>query len=107
VFPEMLIGDLRVFSWYVNNDGGHIQRTGDGRLPGGGLSVLLVVVLGKVLRQGVNRLGGDWLSISCFVENKGSNWVRFVIWFWVRPGVALQSRVAMALATGSGFPGFV
>jgi hypothetical protein len=73
------------------------------RLPGGGFSVLLVVILGEVLRQGVNRLGGDWLSISCFVENKGSNWVRFVIWFWVHPRFALQSRATMGLATGSVF----
>jgi hypothetical protein len=27
---------------------------------------------------------GIWLSLWTFVENKGSNWVRFVILFWVR-----------------------
>jgi hypothetical protein len=27
---------------------------------------------------------GIWLSFWIFVENKGSNWVRFVILFWVR-----------------------
>src|ERR1022692_1643695 len=30
------------------------------------------------LRPIVNRPGGIWLSFWSFVENKGSNWVRFV-----------------------------
>src|ERR1035441_1985825 len=50
--------------------------------------VLHPVAPGYIRRQGGQRasVGGIWLSFSALVENNGSDWVRFVIWFWVRRG---------------------
>ena len=46
---------------------------------------------GKAKRRADDGVGqssvpGIWLSFWTFVENKGPNWLRFVILFWVRPG---------------------
>src|ERR1019366_4513430 len=50
--------------------------------------VLHPVAPGYIRRQGSRpaSVGGIWLSFSGLVENNGSDWVRFVIWFWVRRG---------------------
>jgi hypothetical protein len=52
-------------------------------------------LMGAGLRA-ISAKTGIWLSFRTFVENKGSNWVRFVILFWVRrlePSGPLADRV--------------
>src|ERR1022692_190318 len=56
--------------------------------------------------QGGRRasVGGIWLSFSALVENKGSDWVRFVIRFWF---VGVECRqMNIAAVCGRTFPQF-
>jgi hypothetical protein len=63
---------------------------------------------GKAKRRaddGVGELSvpGIWLLSWTFVENKGPNWLRFVILFWLRPGhPAVRGRTIFGFQTRHG-----
>src|ERR1035441_1256866 len=68
--------------------------------------VLHPVAPGYIRRQGSRpaSVGGIWLSFSALVENKGSDWVRFVIRFWF---VGVECRqMNIAAVCGRTFPQF-